>query len=176
MTLKIPKKGSRGDVAAKLALEGKRLLDVGCGSGSFVYLAKDKYEDLYGIDISKYRLVEARKLGIKTCRIDLDVDTIPYPNDYFDTVTCLDVLEHLKDPRKVLNEIYRVLKENGQLIVSTPNIRYWWYIYSLAVLGRFPSTSSDTSAYDGGHIHYFTYSDVAKLMREAGVVVVGQKK
>ncbi|HEY1757605.1 MAG TPA: methyltransferase domain-containing protein [Bryobacteraceae bacterium] len=60
-----------------------------------------------------------------TCAIDLfncEVDRFPYPDEYFDTIICCELLEHLeKDPMHMMSEIHRVLKQHGTLVLTTPN-------------------------------------------------------
>lgn len=160
-------KGSRIDVTLSLLNNGKRILDVGCGDGTFLSLIKDRYEEVYGIDISETSLKESRMKNIQTKIYDSDKSPIPYPSNYMDTVACLDVIEHVFDPDKIISEIYRVLLPDGIFVVSCPNIRYWRHILSI-ITGEFPKTSTDTEHYDGGHIHYFTYRDIELILKKYG--------
>lgn len=160
----IVEKGSRIDIALKLLESGDKLLDIGCGDGTLGYYAKTKYKEVYGVDISEKALDIAKNRGVITFKVDLNKDRLPFPDDYFDAVTCLDVLEHVIDPRILIKEIRRVLKRRGILIISTPNIRYWKYILTLVLRGKFPKTSTDTELWDGGHLHYFTFKDVEDLL------------
>jgi len=171
----IVEKGSRIDVALKLLERGDRLLDIGCGDGTLGYYAKTKYKEVYGVDISEKAIDIARKRGIKTFKIDLNKETLPFPDNYFDAVTCLDVIEHIIDPRFLVKEIYRVLKKGEILIISTPNIRYWKHLFRLVILGRFPKTSDDEELWDGGHIHYFTFKDIEELLKKNGFEVIQKK-
>src|SRR5438034_356763 len=61
-----------------------------------------------------------------------------------------------------------VLVPGGTLIVLVPNIRQYYRMYQLLVRGRFPRTSGDPEGMDGGHLHYFTFSDVRELLENAG--------
>lgn len=165
-------KGSRVDVALKLLEKGDRLLDVGCGDGTLGYHAKNMYNEIYGVDISEKALKIARKRGVITFKVDLNKDKLPFQDNFFDAVTCLDVIEHVIDPRFLIKEIYRVLKTGGILIISTPNIRYWKYLFSLIFKGKFPKTSDDTELWDGGHLHYFTFKDIEELLKSNGFKIV----
>jgi len=168
-------KGSRVDVALKLLDKGDRLLDIGCGDGTLGYFAKNKYEEVYGVDISEKALKIAEKRGIIIRRVNLNEEKLPFKNDYFDAITCLDVIEHVFEPRELVKEISRVLKISGVLIISAPNIRYLPHLFSLIVNGRFPKTSDDTEHWDGGHLHYFTFKDIEDVFKECGFKIIMKK-
>ena len=71
------------------------------------------------------RTVESRAGEVFDCTIDLfdaQADPFPYPSHYFDTVVCGELLEHLQsDPMHMMSEVYRVLKPDGILVLTTPN-------------------------------------------------------
>jgi ubiquinone/menaquinone biosynthesis C-methylase UbiE len=79
-----------------------KVLDIGCGDGYF--LKKLKNADGYGID---------KLLGD-------DANKMDFNNSYFDIVTMLAVIEHITNPEKIIDEIYRVLKPGGKFIFTTP--------------------------------------------------------
>lgn len=167
-------KGSRGDVAFRLLDTGNKLLDIGCGDGTFCEMAEKRYKEVYGVDISEDALETARNRKIKTFMVNLNNEELPFPEGIFDAVTCLDVIEHVIDPYFLLSEINRVLKKGGILIVATPNIGYIKHRISL-LFGRFPITSKDEEAYEGGHLHYFTFSDMEKLLKKFGFDTLERK-
>ncbi len=109
------------DRLLELELKGKTFLDIGCGDGFLASNFVKKFET-YGIDISEIALKKAENLGIKTEVIDLNTEKLSSENEFFDIVSCFEVLEHLLDPVGVIKEINRVLKINGLFIVSVPNI------------------------------------------------------
>jgi len=160
----IPKIGERVEFAARFVPKVKKLLDIGCGDGVISNFLKGKVDEIYGIDNSSENLEIAKKYGILTSKIDLDKEKTFYKNDFFDVITCLDVIEHIKDPQKLIEEIKRILCINGLLIISTPNIRFSNHLFQLIFKGRFPKTSLDPALYDGGHIHFFTYKDLEELL------------
>ena len=160
--------GSRLEVASQLVRKCEKLLDIGCGEGLLAILAKGKYREFFGIDISQTALEMAKSRGIQTFCANIDAEPLPFPDDSFDCVVSLDVIEHVFAPLHLLSESKRVLVTGGNLIISTPNIRHWTHLRRLVVRGRFPKTSSDTQGFDGGHLHYFTYADVMELLRICG--------
>ena len=161
--------------AAKELTPGDRALDIGCGEGLFGRLAKDHFRHISGIDCSISALKSARSEGVDAIMADLDEGHLPFSDDSFDWISCLDVIEHVFDPEHLLDEIYRVLQRNGTLILTTPNIRFIDFINPLLLKGVFPKTSQDRGSYDGGHLHYFTFRDIKKLISRAGFRVVRER-
>ncbi|MFA7402927.1 MAG: methionine biosynthesis protein MetW [Pelobacteraceae bacterium] len=155
---------SRNKETARLCSGGVRILDLGCGTGELINQLAGKYEEVYGVDSSDSALNEAVRKGYRIAKIDLDNETLPFADNWFDTVVTLDVIEHVYDPLSFIKELSRVLRPDGELIISTPNIRFWKHIFNLMILGRFPKTTSVTEVYDGGHIHFFTFSDISHLL------------
>ena len=95
--------------------KGIKLLDVGCGNGAFVQEAVKAGVEAYGTDI----LAEDQcKAGDFYNQPLLDVN---FPTDHFDVITVHDVFEHFVDPVEQLNEIFRILKQKGTLILDLPD-------------------------------------------------------
>ena len=145
------------------------LLDVGCGRGTLGILLDNLDINLYGIDISRRALEEASKVYMNIDCINLNLENLPYEDNFFDIAVTLDVIEHVVDPIFFLSEIFRVLKGGGRLILSTPNILYEGYLKYMIKNRRFPKTSLDKFPYDGGHLHFFTYQDIFDLLNELGL-------
>jgi len=89
---------------------GSRLLDAGCGNNIYKRLVEEKGYRWYGID------VEPTPPAVYG-----DIADIPHPDNYFDAIISVDVLEHVQADLKALKEFHRVLKRNGTLLVHTPN-------------------------------------------------------
>jgi methionine biosynthesis protein MetW len=166
----------REDSVVALLEKGENLLDIGCGSGSLLYKAKDKYTNLYGIDIVEENILKAKELFQKNNRrVELTVmdvnNGIEFSDNFLDTVTIIAVLEHLFDPFFILKEIHRVLKPGGILILQVPNIAYLKYRLQL-LFGKLPVTSSPYNwpeiGWDGGHLHYFTLKSLKDLFNRGG--------
>jgi ubiquinone/menaquinone biosynthesis C-methylase UbiE len=100
------------------SLEGNHL-DIGAGEGDLIKRLKELGSfKSYVCDYTD----ELIKTGDKVDVVDLNTDKLPYPDDYFDLVTCTEVIEHIEHYRETLREINRVLKPGGYAIISTPNI------------------------------------------------------
>jgi ubiquinone/menaquinone biosynthesis C-methylase UbiE len=102
----------------------KKILDVGCGTGDLLnYLAKKNKESLlWGVDISDKNIKRANKNkhSKREKFTKLDANTLPFKDNFFDEIYCYEVLEHVKNLDKVLDEIKRVLKNKGKFILTVP--------------------------------------------------------
>lgn len=151
------------------ALDGaERLLDVGCGTGSLTGVTRGRCGAVHGCDVSEVAVHEARGRGVVGVCADLNRGALPYRSGAFDRATCLEVIEHVVDPLQLLRELHRVLRPDGRLILTTPNIRYVRNVARLVWRGEFPHTTTDTFVWGGGHLHYFTRRDLGGLLVRAG--------
>ncbi|HEU5347499.1 MAG TPA: class I SAM-dependent methyltransferase [Ktedonobacterales bacterium] len=156
--------GSRGAVALSLITTGSKALDIGCGDGTLAVALAARIPSVCGIDISADAVTATIQKGIDAKQVNLDTDSMPFAEGAFDTVTCLDVLEHVFDPRRAARQIAQVCSPGATLVISTPNMRYWRHIKAI-IGGSFPLTSMDEEGYDGGHLHYYTAANLRQLIR-----------
>jgi ubiquinone/menaquinone biosynthesis C-methylase UbiE len=109
-----------------------KLLDVGCGEGYYVRDAIEEGIDAYGIDISTHALENA--LAEVQDRITFgSITKIPFGDEEFDVMTAFDVIEHVhpKDTSNMIQEIRRVLKPDGIIIITTPSSNFGGWVYDL---------------------------------------------
>ncbi len=110
-----------------------KILDIGCGGGSFLYRLKQWGWDTYGVEPSKTGAEQARALGLTVFHGTLSESQ--FENAFFDVIRLSHVLEHLKEPTVVFREIDRILKPDGRIYLTVPNTRslgFWlfqenWY-------------------------------------------------
>jgi methionine biosynthesis protein MetW len=160
----------------------KEVLEVGCGDGWILEGIKKKFgAEVYGIDISPEALKIASKRGVKTKEFNLDGKRWPYAKKKFDVVVASDVIEHLYDTEKFVQEAHSVLKEDGIFLVSIPNINCY-YNRLFVLFGKMPlwieaaremvftpmSDSLGNSRYNTGHIRVFNKSSISKLLSSFG--------
>lgn len=107
---------------------GGYLLNGACGTGWFSFMAQQRGYRVESIDLSDKVLSEIdylnRKLGTGITVKKASVTDLPYQDEVFNVVILSEILEHLPEPRKALNEAYRVLKDGGRLIVTVPGYLY----------------------------------------------------
>ena len=92
------------------------------------------------------------------------------PSDYFDCILCLDVLEHLQDPWRVLRKLTGWLRPNGTVVASIPNVRYKSVVMDLAFRGKFDYQNA--GILDRTHLRFFTRSSAVSLLQSVGLAVV----
>lgn len=139
---------------------GRKILDVGCATGFFLDEARRRKWEIYGVEASEW----AAKYAIEKLNLNVKKGTLKdaaYPDQFFDVVVMLDMLEHLPDPKDTLLEIRRILKNDGILYISAPNMTSamsrilrakWWGIK------RF-------------YLYYFTKMTFARMLDACGFKV-----
>jgi len=115
----------RTELCLSLCNPGRRVLEVGFGSGVTFLNLNEFYDEIYGIDLTADAEGVASmyaKRGIRTFLTKGSIVETPYEPDYFDTVLLISILEHLSniDLYKAVNEINRILKPGGQLVYGVP--------------------------------------------------------
>jgi len=147
------------------------LLDVGCGNLKNLINLQNLFKKGFGVDIAAYPSWTPLAEKFNTGKHNLDAGPLPFDNAMFDAVTILMVLEHVFDPFTAVEEIARVTKPNGYLVINVPNIAYLKHRLGLLV-GCLPVTSTikcwEMREWDGGHIHYFTLKRLIWLLEKFG--------
>ncbi len=108
-------------------LVGDRMLDVGCGYGGLARLVATDLGigEAHGIDVDETVLEEATSKGVLALHADISQGPLPYPDGYFDFITSFGMLDYLPVFDDALDEIYRILKPNGHVLISLPNLASW---------------------------------------------------
>lgn len=149
------------------------ILDLGCHGGTLTNFISGlkKGSMVCGLDISENAIAYARE---KYPRAEFKIhdlnNGIPYPDKMFDAITCFDVLEHVFDPPKLINETKRVLKNSGYFIIDIPNetplFKFIWFIW----------TNMKGRVWKGVHINHFSAADLEKLLEKNGFIKISEKK
>jgi SAM-dependent methyltransferase len=115
----------------KLPFNNKKFLDIGCGSGDLIKIKENEGFESFGVEISKIAVKNGKKTGQN---IELyDGKQLPFVDNFFDLINLGNVIEHVHYINEILTEIKRVLKPNGLLTISVPNIES----YDAQIYGKY---------------------------------------
>ena len=176
---------------------GAAHLDFGCGDGRFLRALRDKnIKCLIGVDIGREAIKQAEQAsgGLEIMHIR-KVAPLPFPDAFFSSITLMDVLEHVDEQEALLDELYRVLQDDGTLIVTVPgrhalsfldmgNLKFrfprlhrWYYCrrhsrqeYEQRYGGHRDGLIGDVSAAKRWHEH-FSRAKLERLLAQSGFVV-----
>lgn len=140
--------------AASFFAPGKTALDMGCGDGFWSKKLADLGYKITSIDLEKHYE--------NTQVVNLE-NGLTFPDNSFDYVWSTDVLEHLREPEKIISEIKRVLGPGGLLTLTTPNSYFWIY----PIFKLFGFTPKDLQNPD--HKQFFNLKDVTRLFPKAKI-------
>lgn len=148
-------------------LPASTVLEVGCGSGSF--LASLNVKARVGIDLSEEACRHTQRRGASAA-VGAG-EHIPFMSGCFDVVICCEALEHVASPREVVREIRRVLKPSGVFAVSFPNYFNvpWLALRVISDVLRKPDWIVRQPV-----DRFLTYSNVTRLLRASGFEKIGQ--
>lgn len=136
-------------LAAKAIVKDKVVLDIASGSGYGTKLLAESARFVYGVDVNEAAVDYSKKnYGSKNIKYLVgDGESIPLEDNSVDVVITLETIEHIKDYKKFLKEVGRILKEDGLAIVSTPN---------------------DVEFAEGNHfhLHEFKYEELTALLKD----------
>ncbi|MFP4346608.1 MAG: methyltransferase domain-containing protein [Anaerolineales bacterium] len=116
-------------------LENRRVLDVGCGVGMYPAAFRRYTPDVYGVEIEHDRAREAREhaAGVVQAR----GETLPFPDDSFDVAHSNEVLEHVDDDRQAVEELVRVVRPGGRIVIFVPNRLYLFETHGVYWRGEY---------------------------------------
>ena len=109
---------------------GARVLDAGCGSGRTLE-GLGRYGEVHGIELNPEAAEVARARGRGEVLVGR-LEALPWDDDTFDLITCLDVIEHTPDDRATLRELRRVCQPGGWLLVTVPAYQALWSLHDVA--------------------------------------------
>jgi len=116
-------------------LEGRRILDIGCGIGTFVRRLREFSADVYGVDVDRERV---RRGAMASPHLAVAVsESLPFADETFDVVLLHEVLEHVRDDRLTLEEACRVTRPGGRIVVYCPNRLYPFETHGIVVRKRY---------------------------------------
>jgi len=128
----------RLDYALDYVPSCERLLDIGCDYGDFTEEYFKKAKKVYAVDPNKKVIAEARKNHRKAEFRVAAAEKLPFKSSFFDVVVLTDVLEHVRDEKKAIGEIFRVLKPGGIMVLSVPHRGLFQFIDAFNMKFYFP--------------------------------------
>ena len=164
-----------------VAFNGKSVLDIGCGRGGYSMEFLKEGADVTSLDITRENFQDIH--GVKF--VMADASKLPFKSLSFDMVFCSSIIEHLKEPKKLLVEIKRVLKKDGICYLSFPPFwspvgahqfkpfHYFGEKMAIRLARKFYKVRS-YSSYDDeyGKLYMMTISKAKRLIRESGLRII----
>lgn len=154
----------------------EKIIDLGCGTGYYLFLLSNLSLEinLTGFDNDYKALDEAKQLLFdkKINFVKGDMHKMPFKNSSFDKAVASEVLEHLTNDILALEEIFRILKPGGILVISVPSINYPFLWDPINwVLQRFFRTHIETGFFSGiwsGHVRLYSLNELKSKLEKAG--------
>ena len=161
-----------GFIKERSTLEGKKVLDVGCGGGILAQALGKLGAEVTGIDASEKTIGVAKshseliKSDVKFFQQTIEEFVSSNPEAKFDVITCLEMLEHVPSPGDIINSCSKILNDNGDIFFSTINRNPKSYLFAVIgaeyVLNLLPK---GTHEYE----KFIKPSELAKWIRDAGL-------
>ena len=136
---------------------GQRVLDLGCRYGALTR-AYTEGNHVVGVDVDRYALAQAaRSLGIETVWADVE-EPLPLEDESFDVVVAGELIEHLREPERLVAEARRVLRPGGRIVGSVPNF--------FRLRNRLSMLKGGPLDHDPTHLRIFAPRDVRELLAD----------
>jgi ubiquinone/menaquinone biosynthesis C-methylase UbiE len=150
---------------------GEQILEIGCGTGCDLLQFAKHGAHAIGIDITPEHLRLARKRvqGLAEVR-EGDATNLPFRDESFDYVYSHGVLHHIEAPRRVVEEIFRVLKPDGRFNVHVYSLWSYYTLYTLLKHGRHWKLGFENSR-DPVHIDFYTARKLRQLFRPVSLTI-----
>lgn len=149
----------------------KNIKELGCGEGMFgSYLRENMGAKVSGIEIESRFATKAKKNLDRVYIGDAESIIKKLPAKSFDVIVANDVLEHMVDPYSVLKEAKRILKKDGIVVSSIPNMRNFHVLYHLVRHGQWEYVES--GILDRTHLRFFTQKSIRNMYERLGYDVV----
>ena len=144
-----------------------RFLELGCFDGFIAEkVLQQGGKEVIGVDRLEKALERAAARGIKTRLVDLDDAALNFPDGHFDCVLAGEVLDYLFDPDAMVEDLRRLIKPGGKLIVTVPNLAGLGN--RMLLLFGCPPYSLEVRPSQGGYWRYFTFDTIYELLRDHG--------
>lgn len=152
------------------------VLELGCGNGATLKWLKaaGHCQSTCGIELFTEAAEQAAEGVDWVLQGDIETMALDLPEGQFDLILCLDVLEHLVDPWRVVARLKSLLAPGGRLIASIPNVRNWHALAPLLFAGRWQY--ADSGILDKTHLRFFTHDSALQLVAGSGLQVTAVER
>jgi len=145
----------------------KTSLEFGCGYGCFSAQIREKFgTETWAIEIDKRAAEEAAKKLDRVINAEAHESLKDVPDNYFDCIIFNDILEHLVDPYSLLISVVKKLTDDGVIVTSIPNVRYWYNYINFTVRGNWDY--QDWGTLDKTHLRFFTSRSILNMFKHLG--------
>lgn len=160
-------------IAEKWIQPHSRVLDLGCGDGTFLAQMQQKHQvHGYGLEIDQEKIATAIGRGLNIIQQDLNLGLSRFDDQSFDTVIMAQALQAVDAPDMLLNDMVRVGK---QVIITFPNFAHWKTRLFLALKGMMPvSEALPYMWYNTPNIHLCTFRDFEALCAENEIQILSR--
>lgn len=139
------------------------LLDIGCAFGFFMDVARERGWTVTGVEISRFAAeYAAGELGLDV--VNTSAESYEYGSRSYDVITMWDLLEHLRDPAGTLRKLAGALREDGILVLSTPDVE--------SLPARLMGEKWLGWQLRNEHLHYFSHATLERLLNAAGLEII----
>ncbi len=160
---------SRPEVVSFVPESAHRILDVGCACGALGASLKNRQScEVTGVEFVPEIAQEARERLDHVITGDIEQLAPAFPRKYYNCIVLADVLEHLRDPITVLENLKDSLTDDGTVVLSVPNVRHWSVLKDL-LEGRWQYI--DAGILDNTHLRFFTRSSLIELLQGVGLQI-----
>ena len=160
---------TRSEVAALLPGSFSHTLEIGCASGDFTRRRLGAASERWGVEPNAAAADSAAPHFTRMLVGTYDAIADELPDGYFDLVICNDVIEHMPDHDRFLQDIKRKMKPGGYIVGSIPNIRHFTALVRLLLLKDFKYT--DVGIFDRTHLRFFTFKSLRDSFVRNGYVI-----
>jgi 2-polyprenyl-3-methyl-5-hydroxy-6-metoxy-1,4-benzoquinol methylase len=162
----------RPELASLVPADARRIVDFGCGRGALgAHLKERQGAEVIGVELFADAAAVAAERLDDVVRADLDaLEELPAGEGSIDVAIFGDVLEHLRDPHRLLRVARRYLAPSGRIVCSVPNVKHFSVVVPLLVADRFEY--ADAGLLDRTHVHLFTLEEIDRMLRDTGFEAV----
>jgi 2-polyprenyl-3-methyl-5-hydroxy-6-metoxy-1,4-benzoquinol methylase len=157
------------DVLSRKLDKSAKILDIGCGTGAFIYYMKSTFPNVVGLDISKKEVDYARSMGLDVVEGNAEIVDTCFCGP-FDVVVMSDVLEHMENPNLVLSKVYHLLRKGGIVLLRILNCPF--QILKARLLNKIKGDirwmPHESLIGSGEHLSHFNSNTITKMLTKNG--------